>query len=47
VNNECDNCFPCTGDPSNEEVEGLDGIFKAYEYALKNIEFSGQYMFIL
>lgn len=34
-------CFPCTGDPNNAEVYGLDGIMQAYNHALNNVELSG------
>ena len=34
-------CFPCTGDPNNDEVEAIDGIFQAYNNALNHVDLCG------
>jgi len=38
-------CFPCTGNPNQQNVMGLQGIMEAYAYALKNVELSGPTLF--
>jgi len=34
-------CFPCTGNPNQTEVLGLDGILASYDHSLNNVELSG------
>jgi len=38
-------CFPCTGNISQQEVFGLQGIMDIYAYALGNVAFSGPTLF--
>lgn len=38
-------CFPCTGNPDQQFVSGLQGIMDTYAYALKNVELAGPTLF--
>ena len=38
-------CFPCTGNPQQQEVLDLQGIMDVYRYALQHVELSGPTLF--
>ena len=40
-NASIDNCFPLNGNPSDPEIQGIDGILQAYREVLNNVELSG------
>ena len=39
--NSVSHCFPCSGDPNNSEVLGLQGVMDIYQYAIQNTDLSG------
>jgi len=39
--NTTSHCFPCTGNPGQIDVQGVQGIMDAYAYAIRNVELSG------
>ena len=40
-NPEVSNCFPLNGNPSDPEIQGIDGILEAYRETLNNVELWG------
>ena len=34
-------CFPCSGDPKDDERPGIEGIFEVYNYAIRHVSLNG------
>ena len=45
TNNKCCHFFPCSGDPSKTEGDGINGVFKQYNFALQHTRQSGPTLF--